>query len=199
MNKNIPAILVLFLISFFAKAQSGNKISISIGPELGIPLNTNNSSYGNVRYFYQDGNGGSVKVEWPVTSALHLTGAAGFAYYPTNAHYLYVYPVAAASPFASTNGVLPQPPPYKFIPVKAGLQYYYDKCLYLSGEAGGAIKANSASMNSFIYSAGLGAVIPFDPHNGLDIGIRYERGFEITDYPSPMSQVAFRLAYKYSF
>jgi hypothetical protein len=188
----LPVIAFLFLISF-ANAQSGNRIALSFGPDLGIPFNTTSNTYGLVRDYYQDGLGASVKAEVPVSLSLHFTGSAGFVYYHTNSHYL-VLPL----PLGGSNASV-QPPPYKFIPLKAGLQYYYAKYFYISVEAGAAIKGNSASLNSFIYSGGLGAIIPFNVHHGLDLGLRYERGFKIADYDSPMSQFGIRMAYRYSF
>jgi len=71
--------------------------------------------------------------------------------------------------------------------------------MYINAEAGAAIKLNSASKNSFIYSGGLGGVIPFNAKSGLDIGVRYERGYEIVSYQYPMSQIGVRIAYKRSF
>lgn len=192
MKKTLLSLVFLFIITF-ANAQSGNKTSYSIGPELAIPFNTTSNS-GLARDYYQDGLGGSVKIEAPITATLHFTGSAGYVDYPTNAHYLYILPLAYGGSSADM-----QPPPFKFIPVKAGLQYYYDQYLYLSGEAGAAFGANAVSTTSIIYSGGLGAVIPFNTHSGLDISARYERGFLSTNYDSPMSQLGIRLAYKFGF
>ncbi|HTE01202.1 MAG TPA: hypothetical protein VK668_18075 [Mucilaginibacter sp.] len=196
MKKNILPVIALVLMSVFARAQSAGKTSISFGPELSIPFNTASGDYGSMKDYYQHGLGGNFKIELPLTTALFFIGSAGYVYYATNTHYYYSADIAASSPIPMGS---PEPPPYKFIPVKAGLQYYYTKCLYVSGEAGDAINLNKASKNSFIYSVGLGAVIPFNVHNGLDIGVRYERGFKITDYPYAMSQVGIRLAYRYQF
>jgi len=194
MKKTLLSILAFLFVITFAKAQSGNKISYSIGPELAIPFNTTSNTYGLARDEYQDGIGGSVKIEAPITVDLHFTGSAGLVDYATNAHYLYFLPVSSGG---QSEGV--QPPPFKFIPVKAGLQYYYGQYLYISGEAGAAFGANSVSTTSFIYSGGLGAIIPFNAHNGLDISARYERGFLAPSYDSPMSQLAIRVAYKFGY
>jgi hypothetical protein len=192
MKKTLLSLLAFLFVITFANAQSGNKISYSIGPEFTIPFNTNSYYYGSARDEYQDGIGGSAKIEAPITTTLHFTGSAGFIDYPTNAHYLLFLPVSSGGQSESVK-----PPPFKFIPVKAGLQYYYDQYLYLSGEAGVAFGANSVSTTSVIYSGGLGAVIPFNLHSGLDISARYERGFLAPSYDSPMSQLAIRLAYKF--
>ncbi len=194
MRKTLLSIFACLFVITFAKAQAGNKISYSLGPELAIPFNTTSSTTGSARDYYQDGIGGSAKIEVSITVTLHFTGSAGFVDYPTNAHYLYFLPVAYG-----TQSVGTQPPPFKFIPVKAGLQYYYDQYLYISGEAGAAFGANLVSTTSFIYSGGLGAAIPFNVHSGLDISARYERGFLAPSYDSPMSQLGIRLAYKFGF
>ncbi|MFI5161617.1 MAG: hypothetical protein ACHQHN_10095 [Sphingobacteriales bacterium] len=194
MKKTLLSVLAFLFAITVTKAQTGNKISYSIGPEFAVPLNTTSSTSGLVRDYYQDGLGGSAKIEAPITTTLHFTGSAGFVDYPTNTHYLYYLPVSYGSP---SEGV--QPPPFKFIPIKAGLQYYYDQYLYISGEAGVAFGANSVSTTSVIYSGGLGAVIPFNTKSGLNISARYERGFLSPNYDSPMSQVAIRLAYKFGF
>jgi len=198
MKKTLLSVLAFLFVITFAKAQSGNKISYSIGPEFVIPLNTTSSTAGLARDYYQNGFGGSIKIEAPVTLTLHFTGSAGYVDYPTNAHYLYALPAESPTPGFPMGGGA-QPPSFKFVPVKAGLQYYYDQYLYLSGEAGAAFGANTVSTTSFIYSGGLGAIIPFNTHSGLDVSARYERGFLSSNYDSPMSQVGFRVAYKFGF
>ena len=198
MKRNILPVLAFLLISVIARAQSGDKITLSLGPELSIPFNTNSYNYGHIRDFYKDGFGGNLKLELPATPALHFTATAGYVSY---AAVRYLYLDATAAP---PNGyVYPADQsinnkPYQFIPLKAGLQYYYSQYLYASAEAGAAIKANTVSKSSFIYSGGFGGVIPFNAVSGLDIGFRYERGYQIQIYPSPMSQFGIRVAYKHT-
>ncbi len=93
MKKTLLAVLAFLFVITFAKAQSGNKISYSIGPEFAIPFNTTSSTYGLARDYYLDGFGGSVKIEVPVTVDLHFTGSAGFVnYHSTNVEpYSYSY------------------------------------------------------------------------------------------------------------
>ena len=193
----LSAILLTFIISF-AKAQSGNKTTWSLGPEVNFPFNTGVSDDGETRAYYQNGIGGALKVELPVSQALHITASAGYVHYFTNIHYLYLDPLTYVAGGSDDNN-LPKPPPYLFLPIKAGLQYYYSKYMYLDAQTGAAIKLNSVSKTSLIYSGGLGGVIPFSPKSGLDIGVRYERGYEIAAYQHPMSQIGVRIAYKRSF
>lgn len=195
MKKIYLSLFAFILIGVLAKAQSGKNISFSIGPEFDIPLPTTTANYGAIRDYYKDGIGGIIKAELPLNSTLHFTGSAGYVYYPTNTHYVYSleYPPVGMSGFPNK-----QPPSYYFVPVKIGLRYYYDKFWYIAGETGAAIKTNSTTSNSFIYAGQVGAIAPFNSHSGLDINVRYERGFEIVDYPSPMSQISIGIAYKFS-
>jgi hypothetical protein len=195
MKKNTLLFLALLLANLVTRAQSGNKITLSLGPEFTIPINTNSYDYGKIRDFYKDGIGGSFRAEFPLTSTLHFIASAGFLDYASNAQLIVpditLYPTYIYNQKQSTH--------YQFIPVKAGLQYYFAKCLYINGEAGAAIKLNYSSENSFIYSGGLGGVIPLSLQSGLDIGFRYERGYKIPYYPQAMSQIGIRVAYKYNF
>jgi hypothetical protein len=198
--KLLSALIVMLLLSAFARAQSGSKIAISVGPEFSFPFNTSTVDNGNIKDFYKDGIGGSVKIELPISAALHFTGSAGYVDYKSNHHYIVPYqfgPYPGPADVTSTNGALA--PPYKFIPIKVGLQYYFVKCLYINGEVGDAIKTGAQAINSFIYAGGLGAALPFGPHQGLDIGVLYQRGFKTIDYDSPMSEFTIRVAYKYRF
>jgi hypothetical protein len=191
-------ILMLVFICTITHAQSGKGISLSIGPEFSIPLNTTTYNYGSTRDYYQDGIGGNIKVELPITSTLHFTGSAGFIDYPSELKFL-ATPDVAPGPNGidySSNGGLP---PYQFIPIKAGLQYYYAKYFYVDAEAGGAIKTNNESLSSFIYDGGLGAIIPVDKHSDISLDVKYGRGIKIVYYPSAMSQISIGVAYKYSF
>jgi len=198
MKKTLLIFLILLTACVTVKAQSGSKISLSLGPELAIPFNIGEHNYSKTKDFFKNGAGVSLKIELPVTASLHFTGSAGYAWYGTKVYYVYM-PAASPSTDYIPMGDGSAPPSYHFLPIKAGLQYYYAKYLYVDGEAGAAIKLNSATQNSFIYSAGTGAVIPFNVHNGLDVGVRLERGFKIADYNYPMSQVAISLAYKFGW
>jgi len=199
MKRKLLTVLALIFISALVRAQSGNKIAISLGPELDIPFNTANANGQSIKDTYKDGIGGSLKIELPITAALHFTGSAGYIYYRSDHRYIFPNYDPYPGPSGVANNNITIAPPYKFIPLKAGLQYYFVKYLYINGEVGDAIKANSQAINSFIYSGGAGVAIPFNPHQGLDLGILYEHGFKNKDYDSAMGQLALRVAYKYRF
>jgi hypothetical protein len=198
MKKGSILIFLLFLTILSVRAQSGNKTTVSFGTELGIPFNTGTHDYLKTRDFYQDGISGILKLEVPITSSLHFIASGGYSYFHTNVHLFYI-DMMAYYPGYTSNSNPPSPPSYKFIPLKGGLQYYYSKYMYIGGEMGASISVNAVSKTSFIYSGGLGGVIPFNPKSGLDISVRYERGYEIASYPYAMSMIGVRLAYKHSF
>ena len=83
-----------------------------------------------------------------------------------------------------------------FVPLKAGLKYYFNKSVYAEGEAGTAIETNAietdyTKKNSFAFSIGLGFIVPVGEKNGVDIGFRYE------NWSNKLSQTAIRIAYRF--
>lgn len=194
---------VLFLLLFVnlavgATAQSGNKISLSIDGGFNIPLNTNNYYYGHIRDYYKNGLSTDIKLELPLIQALHFTASAGFAWYNAQLHYIIVpdnYPLPNGVSYTQTGGITS----YKYLPLKAGLRYYFIKYLYAGIEAGDAIKVNPYSLNSFIYAGEAGVAIPIDVHNSLGLGVQYARGFKSLYYPSAMSQLSVGVAYKFGW
>jgi hypothetical protein len=188
---------VFCLIGLFAKAQDSQKPSISIGPDFGIPFNTTNN-YVSTRNVYNDGIGVTAKLELPILAGLKFTFTAGYVSYQSKAILSYTPNTPNAETFPGMNYVN-EKVYYNFIPVKAGLRYYFVSVIYAEGELGEAIKTNNNSYNSFIYSGGIGLNIPINHHNAIDLGTRYERGYKNYDYDYRMSEFAVRLAYKYQF
>jgi len=195
--KKLLNLFFLVLIAGTANAQSGNKLSLIAEGQLAIPFNTGATDYGQTRMYYQDGVGGDIKVELPLTVSLHVTGSAGYAWYATNEHYYYLTTNDPAASYQSFGNATP--PSYHFLPLKAGLKYYLLKYFYADGELGGAVKLNSASQSSFIYSGGLGVLIPITSHYGIDVASKYTRGFKITNYPYAASQFGILIGYHYTF
>jgi hypothetical protein len=202
MRKTVLPVFALVLINVFAKAQQTGKLSLSFGPEIDIPLKTTSpDGYYISNNYYKAGYSGSLKAEWALLPSLHITGSAGYVSYGAKyqsvvvPNYYNTYP----GPFLSGGAFQTGGVPYKFIPLKAGLQYYFVKYLYVDAEAGDAIKANHTATSSFIYSGGFGSAAPLSKNSSLDFGVRFERGYKILDYPYPMEQIGIRLAYKYRF
>lgn len=194
----IFVILLCVLSPICLRAQSLPKISLSIGPELGIPFGGKTDSYADgIRTWYKDGGGGSIKAEFLLGHGVSLTASAGFIHYGTGEFYVY----ETAHPpigFPTSAQNYPQASPYNFVPLKGGLRYSFVKILYITGEAGDALKASKTAVGNFIYSGGAGVIIPISLHHSIDASVRYENGYKITDYDGTMHEVALRLAYRFS-
>jgi hypothetical protein len=193
----ISLIFLLVLFSVASQAQRGNQTSLSVGTELDVPLNIGSYQYNGPDITYKGGFGVNIKLEKPITKTLHFTAGVGFVYFESNLYYLYATPSVDYLPNSYYSA--DRPGPYVFLPLTAGLKYYWAKYFYLSAEAGSAFKLNDRSYTSFIYSGGAGAVVPIGPHHGLDFNVRFERGYKSIDYNHPIDQLGFNVAYKYRF
>ena len=196
MKTIIPIRIFLMMLfcaaSTLVKAQSGNKISIGLGPESGIPFNAKHESVIGTND-YKTAYGGSLKAELPVNSQLHVTFSGGYTAFKT------IFTLAPNVQLDYANSTIPNSKfTYKYIPLKAGLRYYFIKYLYAGAEAGAAFKVGEAGgKTSFIYSGGIGAALPVGGHQAIDLGVRYERGYKV--YDNTMSWLGIGLAYKYQF
>jgi len=165
-------------------AQTGSKISLSAGFDLGFLTTIHNESSG----FDADG-GLNLKLELPVFSALHVTVTAGVLSYTTNNFDIFPSDVKKIS--------------FTYFPIKGGLRYYLPKSLkyiYVEGEAGEAFVASGPANSSFIYSGGLGGIIPLGGRSSFDLSMRYENGYETnTNSNFPANTIAIRFAYRYQF
>ena len=205
--------LFIFICTNTTQAQ---KVALSVGIEKSFPLNIKHDEYYTAKDYFKNGLGPSIKVEIPILKKLYLTGSLGYVSYASKQNYLSYVPGIAVSPVLQAS-VIPQtsslsplidyvvltkdPRPFQYIPIKIGLRVYPIKYLYAEGEAGIAIKLNYASKNSFLYAGGVGGVLPLDANNSIDIGVRFEGNYRITDYYYiyPMQQLAVRAAYRYRF
>ncbi|WP_461453324.1 hypothetical protein [Mucilaginibacter sp.] len=180
--------LVINLAAFtLVKAQSSQP-ALSLGTDVGFPLKN-----------YKANVGFDAKVELPLLQSLKLKFSAGYsALIPDNRVYT-VEPVTSPVCDACTISNTGSDPSYHFIPVKAGLRYYYSRYFYVDGDAGAAFKANYVANTSFIYGFGFGVLLPFDAHNSLDFGLNFESGYKTIYYSSPESQLGVNLAYRYQF
>jgi hypothetical protein len=196
MIKPIHVLLTALFIAFslVAKAQRGNQTSLSIGAEFDVPFDIGSYQYTGPDITYRGVFGVNAKLEKAITQTLHFTAGLGFVYFGSNVYYVYSVE-ESASPVSRKS----HPGPYTFLPVTAGLKYYWAKYFYLSAEAGSAFKVNNHSYTSFIYSGGAGAAVPIGIHHGFDFGVRLERGYKNVDYNHPIDQLGFNIAYKYRF
>lgn len=163
--------LILLLLAFYSiqlRAQSTTEVTkaISAGFELAIPSNG----------AYSVGVGASAKFEVPVVAPVSLTLTAGF----TSMFYKSNYFDASNTPGAAV-----------FVPLKAGLKYYFNKSVYAEGEAGTAIETNYAKQGLFAFSIGPGFIVPAGEKNGIDISFRYE------NWSNQVRQTSIRFAYRF--
>ena len=77
-----------------------------------------------------------------------------------------------------------------FVPLKAGVKYYFGQDFYLEGEGGAALSLNHGRNSLGLFSIGPGFVIPSEKH-GVDISFRYE------DWQGQLKQTAIRVAYRF--
>jgi len=187
--KNTLLLVTFVLINVFAKAQSNNNIAVSLGINANIP---SENSIG--------GPGFSAAAELPVLPGLKFALSAGYTvnywgtrYYTTNP---YICPtcVIPSVPQGPANGGW-----YAFIPLTAGIRYYYYRHFYFSGQAGEALKVMETE-NSFIYGGAFGGLFRFRKHSALDLSVGIEDGYRYADYNySTIYEIGLRVAYRYQF
>jgi hypothetical protein len=166
--------LILLLLAFYSiklHAQSTAEVNkaISTGFELAAPS-------GGV---YNIGLGASAKLEVPIVAPVSFTLTGGFTsmFYKSNLF------DASRTPGAAV-----------FIPLKAGVKYYFAKSIYAEGEAGTAIETNYGKQRSFAFSIGPGFIVPLrNDKTGIDIGFRYE------SWANQLRQTGIRVAYRFGW
>jgi hypothetical protein len=174
----------LILIKQTSKAQAGSKMSLSAGFEIGLPTNVLNQNTG------LEADGGlNAKLELPIFSALHLTITAGYLLNePSDYNF-------SQKEYDFTS--------FHYFPIKGGLRFYLPKSfryVYVEGEAGEAFVGNSPAPSSFIYSGGIGGIIPLRGPHSIEISTRYENGYKTnTNSNFPANRIAIRFAYRYQF
>jgi len=162
--KKLLLLPLLFALALTAKAQFSNKPAFSLGGELGIP------NYG----LYNVVVAASGKLEFPIVSpvSISLTGGLSTLFKRST---IFNNESAAAD---------------LFVPLKAGVKYYFSQNVYLEGEGGVAIGLNNSKSTLGLFSIGPGFDIPSDK-NGVEIGLRYE------DWQGQLKQTAIRVAYRF--
>lgn len=156
------AALALFF-SINANAQSAPKFGI--GLNVGIPTS---DAYGVAL-------GGDLRYQFDIDKQLSIPITAGF----TN---------LMGKEIGNTNIDFPD---YSYIPVKAGLKYFFNDTgagAYGLAEAGAAFSTGSNSGTNFVFSPAIG----YAWSNGIDLGAKYEG---ITASGNTTGYVGLRLAY----
>jgi hypothetical protein len=156
------AALALF-VSVNANAQDSRKFGI--GLNVGIPTSD----------FYGVAIGGDLRYQFDVSKQLSIPITAGF----TN---------LMGKEIGSTNVDYSD---FSYIPVKAGLKYFFNDSgsgMYGLAEAGAAFSTGSSSGTNFVFSPALG----YSWSNGLDLGVKYEG---VSASGSTTGYAGLRLAY----
>jgi hypothetical protein len=165
---------ILFIIALACTARatfaqttaSKEPGKFSIGVEAGLPV-------GDASDISNFAIGGSLKYELPVATSILVSLSAGYT------DFLY------KSDLKSLIGKSGE----GFIPVKAGVKYYFNQGLYGEGQIGAVFSTESGGGTAFAYAPGIG----YSFKNGVDLGFRYE-GWSKT---GTVSQLALRLAYRF--
>lgn len=172
MRKIISTVALLGGIFINAFAQKTDPGKFSLGLEAGLPV-------GSARNISTFTIGGSLKYGFAVATNTSLTVSGGYIYFPYRGDV-----TSAVLGYAKTNSG------EGYIPLKAGVKYYFCDLFYGEAQLGATLSAVSGGGTWFAYAPGIG--YRFDTH--ADLGFRYE-GWAQSGYTK--SQIAMRLAYSF--
>lgn len=170
--KNSFLILLLLIIYFAGNAQtrerqaryrSTNSSGFSIGLEGGIPVGENGKPYSSII-------GGSLQYEMMPDTDLGITVNGGYLNYNFKSAY-------------GGGGV-------GFVPLLAGVKYYFTPVVFLHAQLGAAIGTKSGQGTSFAYTPGIG--YKFTPN--LDAEVKY---MGISNSAGSINNVGARIAYNF--
>lgn len=169
MKKVLLALFVLgaTACSSFAQTSKSQSGKFSIGVDPGIPV-------GNASNAYNFAIGGDIKYDLPIGDGAFFNVSAGYTAFLTKS---VLKQIGAKSS-------------YGFIPLKAGLKYYFNgQGFFGEAQLGAAFSTESGGGTAFAYAPGVG--YSFD--GGFEIGVRYEAW----SHDGTIGQVAARLAYSF--
>ncbi|MEO3404387.1 outer membrane beta-barrel protein [Mucilaginibacter sp. CAU 1740] len=168
MKKLLLCLAFLGFTAIAANAQSAKSDGgkFSIGVDAGLPV-------GDSHKVSNFAIGGSLKYDHPIADQLFLTGSAGYT------RFLYKSEI---KDFIGKSGA-------GFIPVKAGLKYYFDDAFFAEGQLGAVFSTESGGGTGFAYAPGIG----YSFAGGLEAGVRYEGWSK----DGTTSQVALRVAFRF--
>ncbi len=145
-------------------ATSGRSSKFSIGVDAGRPV-------GKASDVYNFAIGGSLKYDALIATDLFVTFSGGYE--------SFLVKNSLKSQLGISNS--------GYIPLKAGLKYYFSEGFFGEGQLGIAIATQSNGGTAFAYAPGIGYT--FD--GGFEAGLRYEDWSK----NGTIGQVALRLAY----
>lgn len=144
MKKVLLATMLFVGIAVSGFAQKGGS-NFSVGVEAGLPVGSTTNAYNFVI-------GGSLKYEAPIATATNFTLSAGYSSFQGK--------TVAGVKFPSAG----------FIPVKAGIKYFFADSFYGEAQVGAAFATKSGGGTLFAYSPGIG----YKFSDVIDLGVRYE-------------------------
>ncbi|WP_428330198.1 outer membrane beta-barrel protein [Mucilaginibacter sp.] len=168
MKKFLLALAVLgaTAISSFAQTTSGTG-KFSIGVDAALPLGTASD-------VYSSGFGISLKYEVPIAINTDVTFSGGYE--------AFIVKSDVKNAFGTKSS-------YGFVPIKAGLKYYFNQGFFGEAQLGAAFSTESGGGTAFAYSPGIGYTFT----SGFEAGVRYEGWSK----DGTFDQVALRLAYRF--
>jgi hypothetical protein len=153
MKKLLLPFAIVAGLAFTASAQTEGAVrKLSVGAEFGIPTEGSDELL----------VGGSLQFEQPIAKSLNLTISAG---------YISDIVTGDSKDLLKAFGLQTS---YGFVPLKAGLKYYFAKNFYGAGEVGAAISTVDGGGTFLAYAPTLGASFSVSPKSALDFGLRYE-------------------------
>lgn len=165
-TKLIASAVAALAIFFSVNANAQDTRKFGIGVNAGIPTNDN----------YSFAIGGDLRYQFDVSKQLSIPITAGFT------------SIQGEDITVGTTTISYR---VNYIPVKAGLKYFFNdngSGLYGLAEAGAAFGTDSGGGTQFVYSPALG----YSWSNGLDLGVKYEG---LTSSGANPAYVGLRLAY----
>lgn len=150
-------------VSGFAQSKDGK---FSVGVEAGIPVGSVSNAYNFVI-------GGSLKYDLPIAASTNFTISAGYSSFQGK---------TLPAPFGKV-------PAAGFIPVKAGIKYFFAPEFYGEAQLGAAFSTQSGGGTAFAYSPGIG----YKFSDVVDLGVRYEAWSN----NGTVGQVAARLGFSF--
>lgn len=174
MKKMILTTLVIVALSAGNRLHAQGKPSLSIGAELGIPIEDLNATQ-------KIGVGGSAKVAFPLFEGGALTLSAGYISFSGDEY--------------RSGGLIIKRPALNFVPVKAGLRYFLSRNgVYMEPQLGytsiSTSNSNTSARGGFTYAYNIGYML----NRQFDLATRYEG---VSKNNSNLSHIGFRLAYNF--
>ncbi|WP_129714477.1 hypothetical protein [Pedobacter sp. SYP-B3415] len=146
----------LFISAFSATAQDGNS-GLSFAAELGLP----SGNFSNASNF---GAGASVKADIGLSEKFALTANAGYMN------------------FFGRNAFRVNVPDFSYIPLKAGLKYFFTEKAFAEVQGGVALPASEANKMVYAWSPGFGTRFRVSARAKMEAGIRYEGWTSRSDF-----------------